>query len=263
MLASGPPPSSDPISPRKKYIILRPGPGRARTTFRLENLSIRSQATGMSLNTPDSATPQIIDVDPAGDVILTVGSEQYVGSEQCGDQARLRVSSKVLSLASPAFAAMVSPKWSDNANKASSSEPQHILLPADNSSPMEWICQILHFRKDISTNKDVPFLVSVARICDKYDLESPIKTWAGLHLQSLKITAFHARQDADLTGLMYISFVFHDSEIFWASSAMLLYAISVPHLVYNRYVLGGIAATLLEDDVYGKRSCSCLVVIAC
>ena len=126
----------------------------------------------MSLKTPDSATPQIIDVDPAGDVILTVGSEE------CGDQARLRVSSKVLSLASPGFGAMVSPKWSDSANKASCSEPQHIPLPEDNPSPMEWICHILHFCKDISTNKDISFLVSVAQLCDKHDLELPIKPWA-------------------------------------------------------------------------------------
>lgn len=258
MLASGQLPSSDPISSRKKYRILLPGPGRSRTTFRLENLSIRSQATEMSLNTPDSAAPQITDIDPAGDVILAVGYER------CGDQARLRVSSKVLSLASPALAAMVSPKWSDSANKASSSEPQHISLPEDDSSPMEWICQILHFRKDVSTNKDIPFIVSVAEICDKYDLESPIKTWAGLCLETAKATTLnlHTMVEDELMGVMYISSVFRNSEVFWSSSATLLYTFSVPDPFYRRYKLGGLAASLLEDEAFGERPSS-LVIIAC
>ena len=259
MLASGQPPSSDPISSRKKYRILLPGPGRSRTTFRLENLSIRSQVTEMSLNMPDSAAPQITDIDPAGDVILAVGTER------CCDQARLRVSSKVLSLASPALAAMVSPKWSDSANKASSSEPQHISLPEDHSSPMEWICQILHFHKDISTDKDIPFIVSVAELCDKYDLESPIKAWAGLCLQTAKITTFHLHtmKEFDLMGVMYISFVFSNSELFWSSSALLLYTISVPDLNYDRTELGGFAAILLEDDAFGECPSSISIVFAC
>ena len=213
----------------------------------------------MSLNTPDSAAPQITDIDPAGDVILAVGSER------CGDQARLRVSSKVLSLASPALAAMVSPKWSDSANKASSSEPQHISLPEDDSLPIEWICQILHLRKDISTTKDIPFLVSVAQLCDKYDLESPIKAWAGLCLKSAKVeNGFHIRamKEVDLIRMMYISSVFRNSEIFWSSSAMLLYSIPLPHPVYDRYKLGGLAATLLEDDAFGKRPSSSSVIIS-
>ena len=258
MLASSQPPSSDPISSRKKYRILRPGPGRSRTTFRLETLSIRSQATEMSPNTPDSATALITDIDPAGDVILDVGSEE------CGDQAYLRVSSKVLGLASSAFAAMFSPKWSDSTVKASSSEPQHISLPEDESSPMEWICQILHYRKDISTEKDIPFLVGVAQLCDKYDLESPIKTWAGLCLEKVKVTTpyLHDMKEVDLMGVMYISFVFRNSKIFWLSSAVLLNAKSVPDLVYDRYELGGPAASLLEDEAFGKRPSGSLGVIA-
>ena len=213
----------------------------------------------MSLNTPDSAAPQITDIDPAGDVILAVGSEKG------GDQASLRVSSKVLSLASPALAAMVSPKWSDNANKASASEPQHVSLPEDDSSAMEWICQILHFRKDISTNKDISFLVIVAELCDKYDLESPIKTWAGLCLETAGVTSLNlcTMKEVDLIGVMYISSVFRNSEIFWSSSGMLLYTIPMPDPVYHRHKLGGLAATLLEDEAFGERPSSSLVIIAC
>ena len=212
----------------------------------------------MSLNTPDSATAQITDIDPAGDVILEVGAEV------CGDQTRLRVSSKVLSLASPAFAAMFSPKWSDGVNKVSASEPQHISLPEDDSSPMEWICQILHYHKDISTEKDIPFLVGVAELCDKYDMESPIKTWAGLCLEKAKATTryLHDMKEVDLMGVMYISSVFRNSRIFWLSSAVLLNAISVPDLVYDRYELGGPAASLLEDEAFGKHPSSSFGVIA-
>ena len=214
----------------------------------------------MSPNTPESATAQTTDIDPAGDVILDVGIEA------CGDKAHLRVSSKVLSLASPVFAAMFGPKWFDGVNKVSASEPQHISLPEDDSSPMKWICQILHYHKDISTEKDILFLVGVAELCDKYDLESPIKTWARLCLENAKVTTrslhLHDMKEVDLMGVMYISSVFRNSRIFWLSSAALMNGTSVPDLVYDRYELGGPAASLLEDEAFGKRPSSSLGVIA-
>ena len=214
----------------------------------------------MSLNKSDSATPQAIDVDPAGDVVLMVGYKM-TGDED--DETWLRVSSKVLSLASPVFAAMVSPKWSDSANKASSSEPQYIALPEDDPSPMEWICQILHFRKDVSTNKNIQFFVNVAQLCDKYDLVSPIKLWVDFCLQSPKTTTPDAIAEVDLTGLMYISCVLRNSETFWSSSAMLLYAIPPPDFMCCQYELGCFPKTPLENYTFGKRSFSGLLFLAC
>ena len=74
---------------------------------------------------------------------------------------------------------------------------------------------------------------------------------------------WHATKEVDLMSMMYISFAFRKPETFWFSSATLLYATSVPDLVYNRYELGGLAAILLEDDAFGKRPSSSLGVIAC
>ena len=160
---------------------------------------------------------------------------------------------------------MFGPKWSDGVNKVSALEPQHISLPEDDSSPMKWICQILHYHKDISTEKSILFLVGVAELCDKYDLESPIKTWAGLCLEKAKVTTprLHDMKEVDLMGVMYISSVFRNPRTFWVSSAVLLNAIPVPDLVYNDYELGGPAASLLEDEAFGKRPFRSLGVIAC
>jgi hypothetical protein len=68
----------------------------------------------------DPASPsaaQMIIADPEGDIIFMVGRKK-------AEQKSILVSSKVLNLASPAFVALFSPRWSEGADKSSSLNPQ-------------------------------------------------------------------------------------------------------------------------------------------
>lgn len=87
-------------------------------------------------------------VEPTGDLLLLVGSE---GCEQ----KLIRVSSKVLSLASRVFATMLGPRFAEchplSDQKSSKiggkpTLPLTIALPEDDPELMSWFCNAIHLR---------------------------------------------------------------------------------------------------------------------
>ena len=110
-----------------------------------EELISHDQPPKMPRDPASPSAAQTIIADPEGDIVFMVGRKET-------DQKSILVSSKVLSLASPAFAALFSPRWSEGADKSSSIIPRQIDLPDDDTATMGWICQALHFRKNIPTD---------------------------------------------------------------------------------------------------------------
>jgi hypothetical protein len=83
---------------------------------------------------------------------------------------RLRVSSVLLSHASPVFRAMFGPHFNEGKVLAESSSVD-VPIPDDDPIAMEAICFVLHMRsEDISSEVDADNLVCVAEHCDKYDV---------------------------------------------------------------------------------------------
>ena len=117
--------------------------------------------------------------DPAGDIVLKLDS----GDEE----ALIRVHSKVLSLASPVFAAMLSPRFAEGQaleeKKGTVNSPTAIDLPDDDPEAMSLICRILHFKEDAAQRPYyVPFdtRVRLAQICEKYDLSRALSSWTNI-----------------------------------------------------------------------------------
>jgi len=83
------------------------------------------------------------EADPAGDLILVIGSGK--------DQESVLVSSRVLSLASPVLAA-VSSRFAEGHSLADpiSSEIPKISLPEDDPEALTWLCEALHFKKRVT-----------------------------------------------------------------------------------------------------------------
>jgi hypothetical protein len=118
---------------------------------------------------------ETLKIDPAGDVLFIVGSSP--------PKARLLISSKILSLASPVFAAMFSLNFKEGSNLSSDS-PSEVLLPDDDPEAMTVLCNCLHFRSDkIPRNVEFLLLRSLAVLCDKYDCATAISAWCTLWLQ--------------------------------------------------------------------------------
>lgn len=147
----------------------------------------------MSDGATQSTTPNVVNVDPDGDVLLVIGTPARVS---------LRVSSKVLSLASPVFAPLFSPRYSEGIALATKSSDAHpITFPDDDPDAMNLICHAIHFQEN-TTIKDVPLslLQTVAEVCEKYDLVKALSEWSESQLQ---VWRFNIQGGALCAKLMY------------------------------------------------------------
>ena len=122
--------------------------------------------------------PSTTIMDKNGDVLFELGKDDTT-------EPHLLVSSKVLSLASPVFAAMFTHGFREGENLSSSS-PRLIPLPDDDPAALTLLCKILHFRTaDIPTTLEVVALANIAILCDKYDCANCVRPWSMLWLPQL------------------------------------------------------------------------------
>lgn len=118
------------------------------------------------------------DIDPSGDLILVVASPN-----QTPNETAIRVSSKVLSLASPVFAVMLGPNFAEGQFLLTRTSPTDnvplIPLPDDDSKAMIWFCRALHHKLDVN-KEDVDFdmCLKLATLCDKYDTSVALSAWS-------------------------------------------------------------------------------------
>ena len=92
------------------------------------------------------------------------------------DEVTVRVSSVVLSYASPTFATMLGDKFEEGQDERSTSHPKRINLPDDDPEAMVSLCEMIHFRanhSDLLNGRPSPELsvrlLNLAILIDKYD----------------------------------------------------------------------------------------------
>lgn len=112
-------------------------------------------------------------IDPDGDVALLLSPNLL--------PLRLIVSSKILSLASPVFAAMFSPNFREG-RSLSSACPTEIPLPDDPPAAIEAIANILHFRHKLVSAVEFDSILDLALVADKYDLVNALGPWCQVWL---------------------------------------------------------------------------------
>lgn len=183
--------------------------------------------------------PFRINADPNGDVNLVLSSSVI--------KVSLRASSKVLSLASPAFAALLSPRWYKVNDTPA---PHEVTLPEDDPIAMYWICQALHYRPNLSTSLALPFVEKLAVLCDKYDLAVALKPWSGLFLQGE--TFYNRSDEKKMLKVMHIASVFDNHEQFYMASLNILCCCPAQDTLWE----GGdcYAGQLHCIEAYGKRN---------
>ncbi|MCJ1426102.1 hypothetical protein MMC29_004004 [Sticta canariensis] len=146
--------------------------------------------------------PLMEDADPNGDVILLVGTE---------DPQSIRASSKILSLASPVFAAMLGPNFLEG-SKLSTVQPYQLHLPEDDADAIVWLCLVLHYRREIDDRISFSLLEKLAFVCDKYDCARALSSWSKEWL--LRFPPGQPNSEK----VLYISYLFGAHESFWISS---------------------------------------------
>ena len=151
------------------------------------------------------------DADPHGDLLLRI---------DCNDkQVAVHVSSKILSLASPVFKAMLSVKFAEG--QGSKDTDWTISLPDNDADAMTIVCHTLHYADTDSDDVDLTLLEKVAEVCDKYNMAKAIRGWSESALLKWRLAV-----DIDetlYTKLLYVSYVLESQETFWAVSRGLMY----------------------------------------
>ena len=149
------------------------------------------------------------DCDPAGDLVLKLGSGDEVTS--------IRVHSKVLSLASPVFASMLSPRFAEGQaledNKGTVDSTTTIDLPDDDPEAMSWLCGALHFKEDAAQKMSYSLLMRLAVICDKYNMSKALSPWSHNWMDPCPRGSEAAR-----FGTAWISYALGHHQSFWKST---------------------------------------------
>lgn len=157
------------------------------------------------------SSEQMVDADPNGDVSFLIGDPNNANT--------LRVSSKVLTLASSVFAALFSPKYSEGIALSNSTEVRQIALPDDDPEALILICHALHHQRITPQNISFALLGKAAVVCDKYDLATVLTSWFGLWMQQWKT---RGDGSAHWTKMLCLSSIFGSHEVFYLSSEKLM-----------------------------------------
>jgi len=159
--------------------------------------------TGNTKNGQDKTTGTQVDVDPRGDVFLEMGGPNGM--------TRLRVSSKVLSLASTVFDTMFTSSFLESLQHRGSDGQSYIPLPEDDKDAMLTICEALHYRSpELMDGLGIDCVVQIGALVDKYDLARAVRPWGALWLRA------RAREAPvkDLGELLSTAYQLEDEEAF-------------------------------------------------
>lgn len=199
------------------------------------------------------------DVDPAGDLLLLLET----GQDGRPTQSLVRVSSKVLSLASTVFAAMMSPKFAEGQAllKAISPETPSISLPDDDSEAVIWVCKALQFEQDLTVDIKFSLLRKLAILSDKYDLVGALNPWSHAWLQRWPGSSHGIDSHAEI---LWISYALGNEAYFWRNSRspMHLYTMEDLAAFQNESLIAMLPDRLLVgcptlSFAFNDFSCSC------
>lgn len=151
-------------------------------------------------------------VDPQGDVVINTSTEGF----------SLLVSSKILSLASPVFAAMFSPHFREgNSLATAASAPITIDLLEDAPAALENICNVLHYKHDLVTVKmHFHELLEIAVVADKYDLAKSLGPWRYIWLSKVVFPECGSCDGGGWQREIFLMYVFRETSDFKLYTAM-------------------------------------------
>ncbi|KAE9969057.1 hypothetical protein EG328_007114 [Venturia inaequalis] len=191
-----------------KFFIISSSQQVSTTAFHYSNTIVKlNSMTEPQAKRLKLATPGNVVVDPDGDVLL------LIGTDNSNPELSIQVSSKVLSVASKVFRAM----FSRNFREALSSMPVKIPLPDDNPDAILTLCKVLHFdTADLATTHDIAKLQGFAVVADKYDC-----VLACIFYGRVWLTLFWEDSCA-LPEILALAYLFDDPHTFKKVSATLL-----------------------------------------
>jgi len=177
-----------------------------------------------------------LDIDPEGDVYL------------CSDNFKVLVSSKVLSVVSPVFKALLGPHFAEG-SQVSSASPGSVSLSEDNPEALVSLCQILHYQfHRVQYDPTLKFINSVAVVADKYDCVRALAQWS---TNCLHLKLRNEPSGMGAANLLFSAIFFDSPVIFQEVTKSMIY--SLPSSEYGRLLLSWSADTGLDaEDILPK-----------
>ncbi|KAK4939707.1 hypothetical protein LTR10_020097 [Elasticomyces elasticus] len=172
------------------------------------------------------AGEQLIDIDPEGDLILKIGGISSVqqgandrtivdGSErndndEGGDVRCLRVTSKVMKLASTVFKTMLqAERFLEGWLALNEDIPPYLALPDDDPAAMTTLCRIIHSKQKPSYATIISDILNLAILTDKYDCVPAIQPWFTSCLNQ-ELSTSGSINVADLPHMLSAAYLFDD-----------------------------------------------------
>ncbi|KAI5357014.1 putative SKP1/BTB/POZ domain superfamily protein [Septoria linicola] len=171
-----------------------------------------------------------------GDVVLIVGRTAKPAN---GKIQSIRVSSSNLSIISPVFQVLFSPRFQEGQQPRDSGHPVEIELPEDNSAAMLRLCQMAHFQPvnivetyfKKNASRSASLLCDIAKVMDKYDCVEPLKLQStGLLLSWLESPLPPGTDSVDLNSLLFItaaSLLMHCAQAFAIVTSRIIFRTTI------------------------------------
>jgi hypothetical protein len=202
------------------------------------------QLTLVTAPPPTMTTIDIATTD--GDVLLTLG------------ETRLRVSSVILSSASPVFKAMLGPNFSEGQGDRSAQNPKEIPLLGDDKAVMTRLCRLLHHQRDLpESSHDKKSLVMGAQelfdlteLADKYNCTVSIQLAGGYLL--FELCTIPLSPDTPIDSLLHLAaaaYTLEDSRHFALFTRRLVLDFTVSYsLAAGHYALASLPDNFLRKS---------------
>ena len=192
---------------------------------------------------PSDFTPEG-HADPEGDVIFSLDTENTPTN---GQHHLLKVSSQIMSRASPVFEAMFNPRFTGRAN-FSYHDPLEIALPQDDYQALTWICFALHLQDLPEGRMPLELLKRIGILADKYGCAQKLQPWSRLWLDEWSDSA---AQDWNRWEFLWMGYALLDVQIFYKASERLIYGRPIENHDFDSDSLDGVGFSLLPARTIG------------
>jgi hypothetical protein len=155
-----------------------------------------------------NVTVDMVEVDEDGDVVLETNQPE--------NKRRFRVSSKVLSLASPVLRKMFHSQFKEAMEIRKAPSPVCIELSDDDGEALFLVCGALHYRTNTMPEVlPIDTLVKVSILSDKYDMSAGLSGWSSTWVKKSMRSACN---QGDFEDLLCAAYSLDAAEIFFEVS---------------------------------------------
>lgn len=202
-----------------------------------ETAQDKLRADGGTDNDGDTVEPELVVLDPRGDLVLSNGPLKCL------------VSSSILSLSSGLFRVMLkADRFAEGSDKPCPDNPPTIALRDEDWEAFRLMCMILHYQ-EVGSLEDTEEVGRLADICNFYQTERALATRIEVWMMRIE---FHQLGTASLRRLLWVAYVFGLQNAFEKVSGSLAVALEAEEIEsWDGHPMPAKIKGWIHDDLHG------------